>query len=294
MYSYIRSEQLSGHKISHGFDYLETTPENINFEIVHNIITDGHHKGSIVYVIRNAFSSLLAEKLTHNFDRVLEETHGGNREYDGFVLTHQIGATQFTKTTPEYIEEVIHHSNNNWQLFKGISHEDVEQVFLTDYLEREFARKGIHFGFARYKNMPASFATFRRWLNNGKMSLMPHDDVAQLKPAARDKFEIGLAERVIAFNACLEGPEQGGKLTVWNIHPDEECRMRCGVMETGYPYDITALSEVEKLELQLNSGDAYFMNASHIHGVSSLNQGRRLTAGRFIGTVREDKVVFWT
>ncbi|PWC14064.1 hypothetical protein DDT56_14165 [Brenneria corticis] len=236
----------------------------------------------------------MAERLTHNFNSILEETNGGTRDYDGFVLTNQIGATQFTKTAPEYIKEVIRHSDNNWKLFDGVPDEDVEHVFFTYYLEREFARKGIHFGFSRYKNIPASFATFRRWLDNGKMALMPHDDVAQLKQAARDRFEIGLAERVISFNACIEAPELGGNLTVWNIHPDEECRTRCGVMETGYPYDIMELGRVEKLELQLNSGDVYFMNASHVHGVSSLNKGRRLTAGRFIGEVRKDKVVFWT
>lgn len=65
-------------------------------------------------------------------------------------------------------------------------------------------------------------------------------------------------------------------------------------MGTGYPYDLDDLSKVAKIEIKLNSGDVYFMNASHIHGVSSLIEGRRLTAGRFIGRTRKDKVVFWT
>lgn len=36
------------------------------------------------------------------------------------------------------------------------------------------------------------------------------------------------------------------------------------------------------------------MNACHLHGVSSVSQGSRLTAGRFIGRLNNSKVVYWT
>lgn len=210
MYSYFRAGKLSGAHIANGFGYIDVVAESLDFNVIRNIICQGHHQGNVVYVVRNVFTSEVSKKLIRNFDSILEETSGGSRGYDSFVLTSQVGATQFEKNTPDYIKEVIRQGENSLKLFDGVSAQEVETVFINDYLEREFAAEGINFGFSKYKCSPASYATFRRWLDNGKMSLMPHEDVAQLKRAATDQFEINSVLRVISFNACIEAPASGG------------------------------------------------------------------------------------
>ncbi|KTR47628.1 hypothetical protein NS303_15180 [Pantoea ananatis] len=283
---------LTGSKKTN-FGYLESTDGVINFSIVKNIILNGHHHGNVLYVIRNYASKSVCEKLAKNFDYRVNQS-GGNRADDGFVLTNQIGATQFSRNGEQYIHEVNRVNQSVADLMKATSAEDSESLFLNLTLEKEFLERGIHFGPARFKNGYACFATFRRWLDNGVMSLMPHEDMAQVDFAKEDGFEIANTQTVTAYNVCLEAAQGGGQLKIWNLIPDQVCRETLGVTRTGYPYPPHLLNETESLSVQLNAGDLYFMNACHLHGVSSVSEGSRLTAGRFIGKLNDRKVVYWT
>lgn len=276
------------------FSHMETSAADIDPDIIHDIITHGDHDGVIVYVIRDAFSTSAAARIVQNFDRLLSETAGGNRSDDGYVKTNQIGATQFSRSGEEYVREVIQTSPLSLDLLEDVTHDEIEQIFNTELLERTFAKKGVVFRSSRYKNIPGGFATLRRWLDNGQMSLLPHDDTAQLGCAEKDGYEVARAGHVVSYNAALEATEKGGALKVWNLNPDEDCRVRLGLSNTGYPYPIAELSDLESMTVQLRQGDAYFLNSSFIHGVSSLVEGRRLSAGRFIGQISSDVVVYWT
>lgn len=288
------SPVLSGVHIEENFSYLETSVAEIDTEIIYDIITRGNHNGAVVYVIRSAFHAETAARVVENFDRVLAETSGGNRVDDNFVKTNQVGATQFSRSGEEYVREVLQTSPTSLDLLAGVSHEEVEQIFLTESLEKLFAEKGMIFRNSRFKNIPGGFSTFRRWLDNGEMALHPHDDTAQLLAARKDDYEIARARHVVSYNAAVETTDKGGALVVWNLNPDDRCRENLGLVGTGYPYPTDELVDLESFRLELRRGDVYFLNSSFIHGVSSLQEGRRLSAGRFIGQVADDLVVYWT
>lgn len=290
----ISAGPLTGARVDGNFSYVETKMGEADPAIMHDIILQGHHKGAIVYVIRDAFSGTAAAKVVENFDRLLASTGGGNRSGDGYVNTNQIGATQFSRSGEEYVREVIKTSPMSLDLFEDVAQSDMEDMFSTVLLEKTFAKKGIVFRGSRFKNMPAGFITLRRWLDNGQMSLLPHDDTAQLDAARKDDYEIADVRHVVSYNAVLESSDAGGSLKVWNLNPDDACRARLGLVGTGYPYPLQELEGVETLTVQLNQGDAYFLNSSFIHGVSSVQAGRRLSAGRFIGKIADDVVAYWT
>lgn len=285
--------KLSGNMLEN-FGYLESDAEEINFAVIRDIILHGHHDGSVVYIIRNHADRLACQETAACFYQQINRTRGGNRDDDGFVLTNQIGATQFSRNGQQYIEEVNRVNPAVTGLFSAMDGYAAESLFMNQGLEQGFLDDGIHFGPARFKNGYAGFATFRRWLDNGAMSLMPHEDRAQLSFAAQDDFEIAAAQTVTAYNVCLDAAGAGGELRVWNFAPDERCRAALGVSRTGYPYPPALLGGLESFSVRLNAGDVYFMNACLLHGVHSVSQGSRLTAGRFIGKVNERKVVYWT
>jgi L-isoleucine 31-dioxygenase len=284
----------NGTRIEENFSYLEARAADVDSAVIYDIVTRGDHNGAVVYVIRDAFSSATATRIVDNFDRLLSSTDGGNRSDDGFVKTNQIGATQFSRGGEEYVREVIRTSLMSLELLDGVSQDEIERVFQTELLEKIFANKGMVFRSARFKSIPAGYATLRRWLDNGQMALMPHDDTAQLLCAEKDGFEIAKAKHVVSYNAAVEANDKGGLLKVWNLNPNDQCREKLGLVGTGYPYPLAELEEVESMTVQLFEGDVYFLNSSFIHGVSSLLEGRRLSAGRFIGKVSGDTVVYWT
>lgn len=285
---------LTGNKIKNNFSYYEETLGDINFEIVSNMILNGEHNGTVLYIIRNAFNKNIADKISSNFNKIIKVTRGGGRKDDGFVKVHQIGPSQFSRSTEDYIKNIIEQNSYLYQLMDGVTEKEIEELFLTRYLESGFANMNIHFGCAKFKNISSPLATFRRWLNNGDMSLMPHEDYAQLKIADNDNFEIANSLNVISFNACIESSENDGLLTIWNFIPDDNCRRHYNVVTTGYPYPLSDLDVFEKIEVEINKGDLFFMNASLIHGVSSVISGNRLTGGRFIGKLNDNKVIYWT
>lgn len=284
---------LTGKTIKNGFGLIESNNGKIDFSIIYDLITKGDHHGKIAYVIRDYVPKQWTNMLVNNFDLVLEK-RGSHRINDGFVSVQQIGSSQFAKTGSLYMKETQASYNDIDQLFDDIPPHIVDELFLDKYLEKNLLNKNIHFGSSHFKSGHAPIATFRRWLDNGVMSLMPHEDKAQLAYAAKDNFEIHKASIVIAQNLCVESTGKGGELTVWNIQPDDQCRKNFGVLETGYPYPPNYLKNVEKIEINLNPGDMYFMNGCCIHGVKNVVNGKRLTAGRFIGSIPHNKVVYWT
>ncbi|TKI06520.1 2OG-Fe(II)-dependent halogenase WelO5 family protein [Martelella alba] len=285
--------KVSGNTIPSGFGYLETTAKNLDFEIIRSLIQEGSYDGKILYVIRGNVSKEWCESISSEFDEYLSKV-GGNREGDTYVSTKQIGASQFSKNGATYTEESRKLAGGVTELLKNVPQSIIEDISLTHYQEEHFLDIGIHFGSARYKNSHANFSTFRRWLDNGSMSLMPHEDKAQTAFACDDNFEIENAKHVIAFNACIQASGEGGELCVWNLEPDESCRRSFGVEKTGYPYPPQHLSGIESFSVRLNPGDVYFLNAGFLHGVQTVRNGQRLTAGRFISAISSRKVIYWT
>ncbi|PWC14354.1 hypothetical protein B4923_05510 [Brenneria roseae subsp. americana] len=58
---------VSGNIISSNFGYLETTGENIDFEIIRSLILEGNYHGKILYVIRNKVEKKWCELITNEW-----------------------------------------------------------------------------------------------------------------------------------------------------------------------------------------------------------------------------------
>lgn len=289
----ISNDLISGKSIKDGFGFVETNSGQPNFSIISDLFTKGHHNGKVLYIIRNAIPDYLVNAIANNFKYMVSK-RGSHRNYDGFVAVEQIGASQFAKNGNSYIEECIKTEFDLHTLFENLPQEAADAIFLESYLENAFLIQSIHFGPARYKHGRANIATFRRWLDNGPMALLPHEDIAQLASSKEDGFEISKVKIVVAYNVCFEATGSGGELTIWNIQPDNLCREKLGVVNTGYPYQLELINHIEKISVRLNPGDIYFMNGGYLHGVNSIIQGSRITGGRFIGKLPNNKVVYWT
>lgn len=263
-----------------------------NIQEVAELISDGHTNDSILYVIRNAVPKAVCETIKDNFNRLTsQQIH--DRPDDGYVKTTQIGSSQFAKNGKQYIQATISSAHHVMNLYANLSDSVVRNLFLDQQLEAHFLAKAISYRPARHISASANFATTRRWLDNGEMSLMPHDDTAQLAFASEDGFEIADGKNVIATNLCIADDSEGAELVVWDIRPDDTLREKFQVTKTGYPYPLSFVDQHKKITVKLGQGDLYFLNASYIHGVTSSKNSSRITSGRFMTKI-DNKVVYWT
>lgn len=281
-----------GIQLGDRFGFIESSVDSFDIQVVMDMLVHGHSDGAVAYVLRGAVPTNLCERVGRRF-RTLIDQRGSHREYDGYVKTNQIGSTQFDKGGHGYAEQTIAVQADMLQLFMDLSADEVTTFLLDGYLQHGFLASGVHFGPARFKSAYANHCTVRAWLDNGAMSLHPHEDISQIESAKLDGFEIESVRHTISFNMCVAKEGSGGEAVVWDLLPSPEYRTATGVYETGYPYPLEDIQEVRSFSLDLQQGDCYFLNASFLHGVRP-SQGERVTAGRFIGAIADDRVVFWT
>lgn len=275
----------------HSFSYIEDNGE-VDLDKVAELLSAGAIDGKVLYVIREAVPKNYCDQLQKNFSEIISRALN-NRPDDGFVKTEQIGSSQFHKNGQQYMASTLACGSDVMALFDGLDNQTIRSLYRDDQLERYFAQRQITYRPALHLTTCANFATTRRWLDNGEMSLMPHEDSAQLAFAALDGFEVAAAENVISSNICISDASQGGELVVWDLKPDAELRAFFGVQDTGYPYPIDFVSRYANFSVRLYPGDLYFLNASYLHGVRSSLHNERITAGRFLAALGE-KVVYWS
>ncbi|WP_444626238.1 2OG-Fe(II)-dependent halogenase WelO5 family protein [Flavobacterium columnare] len=248
-----------------------------------------------VYVVRNFLKVDYCDDVKNEFLSILSDTNGGNRSKD-FVPVLQIGATQFTKSSTYYLEECESTKKNIDRLIDSIKNSEVREDFLLEKsLEEEFLNRGFIFKPSSFEGKEVNPFTIRQWTNSNDkgLSLLPHEDLSQLNLAKLDGYEIGDVKTVIACNLCLSN-SKGGELIIWNIDPDIELKKSLGVENSGYPYPIEMLNDVEHISININPGDLYFINANFIHAVKEIQGNERITLGRFMGFCSDDTIVYWT
>jgi len=247
-------------------------------------------KDILGYVVRNYIDHNSCSELCNSFTAIIEET-GGSRQ-DGFVPVHQIGSTQFMKTSIEYMDECIATKMYVDSLINNLENQSLKTDFLLEKtLKSHFAQKNIVFRPSQFNENSCNHFTARNWRNQtAGLTLLPHEDFSQLSVAEEDGFEIGSVKKVVACNLCITQP--GGELILWNLEPDMDMKKRFNVEKTGYPYPIEILENIQKYTIELNAGDLFFINANCIHAVSSSHY--RITLGRFMGYSSTNEIVYWT
>lgn len=205
--------------------------------------------------------------------------------------SHYVGAYHWNKSAQTYlaesvavardVEEVLAAPDSPWWSFR-------------DGLDRELARRGAGLRIAELDGKRACQALIRAWNKEGAFSLEPHEDAAQCRDPRQAGFEIQRAvdHEVCAVNMCVEH-EQGGRLVLWNIRPDDEARRSLGLEHTGFSYPAEVLQEFDELRLDIHQGDVYVFNGAHVHAVDA-NQGNRTNISFLMGFVDERTVVSWT
>lgn len=281
-----------GWQLHEQFRVLDVRFTDFDAAVVADMLKHGHCDGAVVYVLRGAVPKSTCDRISGNFLRQLN-SHGSTRPDDGFVKVKQIGSTQFDKSGDAYARQTIAVQPDMYALFDNLDSSSVTKLMLDDVLVPALLKQGLHFGPARYKSTYANHCTVRAWLDNGGMSLHPHDDISQLETAKLDRFEIEAIRKTLSFNTCVRNQGGGGQLRVWDLHPSPELRRSFGVFNTGYPYPMDFVDTLPSITVELQEGDSYFLNASFLHGVLPA-PGLRITSGRFIGAITDDKVVHWT
>ncbi len=287
------TDSKRGLQLGSKFRYLESGIRDFDVDIVLGMLRDGHYDGSVAYVIRNAIPAHTCQAVYSNFKSIIAEK-GTQREHGDGVNANQVGSTQFLKSGQEYAESTARAQPLTLSLFDNLSADQASQFMLDNHLLAGFLKHGLHFGPARFKSTYANHCTIRAWLDNGEMSLHPHEDISQVETARADGFEIHTVEyNTMSFNVCVAHSGPGGETKVWDLRPSPDVRSSLGLYETGYPYPLEFVEDLPSLTLVLNPGDCYFLSSSFLHGVQP-TAGERVTAGRFMGLSNDNRVMFWT
>lgn len=282
-----------GLQLGSKFRYLESSVHDFDVDIVLSMLRDGHYDGSVAYVIRSAVPADDCQTVYSNFKSIIAEK-GSQRELGDIIKAAQVGSTQFLKSGQKYAESTARAQPLMLSLFDDLSAGQVSQFMLDNQLIAGFLKHGLHFGPARFKSTYANHCTVRAWLDNGEMSLHPHEDISQVEAARADDFEIRTVEyNTMSFNVCVAHNGPGGELKVWDLRPSPDVRRSLGLYDTGYPYPLDLVEDIHSFTLVLKPGDCYFLSSSFLHGVQP-TAGERVTAGRFMGLSNDNRVMFWT
>ncbi|MDU8926953.1 hypothetical protein RXV86_06115 [Alisedimentitalea sp. MJ-SS2] len=271
---------------------LECAKGEYDADLLTQFIEQGGVDGIRLVVLRDFADLDDCRKLEQRFNQIIA-ADGSDRGEDGLVRNQQIGSTQFQRNGEEYVRETVKHMEHVIDLYSVLAAKTVQNLFFDDALERAFLKRGKLYRQARHLGGQGNFATTRKWLDNGAMTLHPHDDSAQVAQAAEDGFEIGAGKHTVAVNLCIADDAEGSATVMWNHRPDDAVRAKLGLEKTGYPYPIDYADQFEKVRVKIRRGDLYFMNASYLHGVENSPTNYRITAGRFITCV-DHKVLTWT
>jgi hypothetical protein len=202
-----------------------------------------------------------------------------------------VGSYHWNKPVDTYLSEtaevagqvmdVLDVPDSPWHWFRGA-------------LGTELARHGAALRLAQMNGATACPALIRAWNKEGEFSLEPHEDEAQCRDPRQAGFEVQqvLGYEVCAVNMCVEH-EEGGRLVLWNIRPDDESRRRLGIEHTGFSYPARLLDGIEELRVDIGPGDVYVFNGRHVHAVDS-TVGNRTAVSFLIGFTDDRTVVTWT
>ncbi|MEU8925657.1 hypothetical protein AB0D10_32795 [Kitasatospora sp. NPDC048545] len=205
--------------------------------------------------------------------------------------SHYIGSYHWNKSTETYlvetgevaahVREVLDVPDSPWQSFRS-------------GLSAELARHGAVLRIAEHQGAEACPALIRAWDKEGSFALEPHEDEAQCADPRQAGFEIqGVRDHeVCAVNMCVEH-EEGGRLVIWNIRPDDESRRRLGIEHTGFSYPADTLTGFDELRIDVERGDVYVFNGAFVHAVDT-SKGNRTNLSFLMGFIDDRTVVSWT
>jgi hypothetical protein len=277
----ISPERLSGW--SGSTDYFQFAERHEFDPVIADMVLRGELAGA---VFRGFATNAEAE---HVLERFRENPHVVARTGDAAGV--YLGAYHYHKSTEAYLDDaaalertlsdVLGFNGSPWLVYRHA---------LASY----FNTKGIVLRCAESHGRRACIGAVRSWAGRGAFALVPHEDRSQCRHPEQRDFEIqsALNYEVCATNLCLKN-DGAGRLFYWNVKPDDETRTALGTFYDGGPYPADLLDEFGIIKLDINAGDLYIFNGSHVHAVEHA-AGARTTAACIMGFIADDTVVTWT
>lgn len=253
----------------------------------------GGAESCVAYVVRNAIDRAICDRFASNFWGLIDR-RGSSRVNDGAVEVSQVGATQYSYSSAEYLARSARTRDDVEDLFAGLDAAGREQIQREDLFTSLLAGAGLAFRPARYQGAAVNACAARSWKNTGAFSLEPHEDAAQLAIARRDGFEIGAVRHVVSAVVVATDAHGGGALRIWDWAPDDEARAALALAETGYPYPAAVADRFPSVEIQTRAGDFVLLRGEFVHAVEPTWRPGRVSVSRFIGRLGSDEVVYWT
>jgi hypothetical protein len=205
--------------------------------------------------------------------------------------SYHVGSYHWNKSIDTYLAETAEVAD---QVMEVLGVTDSPWHWFRSVLATELARQGASLRLAQMGGATACPALIRAWNKEGDFSLEPHEDAAQCLDPRQAGFEVQQVCNydVCAVNMCIEH-EDGGRLVLWNLRPDDETRRRLGIEHTGFSYPPDLLADFDELRIDVRAGDIYVFNGRHVHAVDA-NRGNRTTVSFLIGFTDDRTVVTWT
>lgn len=225
--------------------------------------------------------------------RFWESPHRKTRgvEAPGYYL----GAYTWNKPTAQYMDESAE-ANPILADILDVPGDPMKEFYVG--LAKVLTKRGATVRPATHNGRISSIALMRSWHGVGKFALDPHDDDSQCADPQMADFErVGVVGKVAAaLNICIENEGGNGRLVYWNIKPDTESKRRLGVEFTGSPYPLAPLESYESQWIEVNQGDIYVFNGSHVHAVEPNTDGKqkRTTLAAMLGFIDDSTVVSWS
>jgi hypothetical protein len=205
--------------------------------------------------------------------------------------SYHVGTYHWNKTVDAYLAESAHVAQH---VMDVLDVTDSPWHAVRDALARELSGQGATLRLAEMDGARACPALIRAWNKEGQFALEPHEDEAQCRDPRQAGFEVqrALDYEVCAVNMCIEH-EQGGRLVLWNVRPDDDSRRGLGIEYTGFSYPAAALAGFDQLRVDIEPGDVYVFNGRHVHAVDATT-GNRTAVSFLMGFVDDHTVVTWT
>lgn len=205
-----------------------------------------------------------------------------------------LGAYHYNRTIDDYFDQTDAVAPD-LRAALDVPREPLAEFFRL--LRGELSLHDVELRPAQYAGREACTAVFRSWLGQRDFALEPHEDRGQCEDLKQVGFEIQQVTRyhIAGLNICLDNGS-GGRLTVWNLRPDEATRDRFGVRYTGSPYSTEWLAGIGQVHLDVRPGDIYLFNAGHVHAVEPVRglDAQRVTLSGILGFADDKTVVSWT
>lgn len=219
--------------------------------------------------------------------------HPLTRVRTGDATGRYLGTFHWRKSRETYLSDSTQITNAVYEVV-GRSRPHTPWNRFEKSLQQELERDGISLRHARWDGQEVASPLVRAWDGVGDYSLVPHEDLAQVRDPRQRGFEIQNVAGYVscAANLCIANGS-AGNLVMWDFAPTDDDRRLFGTEIQGGPYPTSVLEPHARVDIAIHPGDLYIFNGGLVHAVRSTAE-QRATISCLLGFSDPETVVMWT